>query len=189
MAIAFYMLFEQRDEPDTIDRIGGSPTYLPGIYPTCRGEKLGFVAQFECHTERLPIPGAKMLQIYSPLRKFVPVDELAVVLIPDGATVSDQQWVRIPELVPHNIYWEERDDPEPPLLDRHLGNHCELMYSKIGGTTWFPEAISVGETCLIQLEEIPGDINFGGRTCLIIRKPDGECKSKGSGLVEAECLI
>lgn len=139
------------------DRVGGLPSHLPPAFPCNHaGRALRFLAQFYCDGTRLNLPGVLCLQVYQdePDGEVIPVP----VLVPLGAAPNPEQRGTVyPGILPHDIEWEYREDPDEPDSDL-----VELAASKIGGVCYFSHALDPGERLLLFLDERPADFNFGG---------------------------
>ena len=130
-----------------------------------------FLAQFYCDPMRLPLADTLCLQIYQcdpeedPWPAFVKVPLDAQLNI-EGLGIAQ------PGVVPHDIEWEVRSDPD----EASMGD-VELAKSKTGGTCYFDGCLDPGERLLLQLQEYPGDLDFGGWTDLLILHQEGRIRA------------
>ncbi len=155
----WYMEFHEGHQ-GAMDRLGGLPTHLPPAFPTdSAAGQLGFVGQFYSHPERLPLGGARCIQIY----QSVDIDgggdpTPRGVLVPAHApTNTSNQGLRHPSLSPVDIEWRCATESE---------SADEGADPKLQGHPPFPPA--AGETFVGQLTEIaecPG-LNFGTFTAV-----------------------
>jgi len=158
----------------SLDRLGGLPTHLPSVFltssdsmapgfvrPVHAGTPMRFLAQFYCDPVRLPLVDTLCLQIY----QCDPEDDPwpAFVKVPFGAkTNTEQLGVSQPGVVPHDIMWESRSDPDEASID-----DVDLAQSKAGGICYFDGCLNPGEKLLVQLRQYPGKFNFGGYTLVL----------------------
>ena len=62
-----------------------------------------------------------------------------------------------PNVIPHDIEWERREDPEESGED-----NIELVASKLWGKCYFDDIFGSDERLLLFLDEQPAGFNFGG---------------------------
>ena len=119
------------------------------------------LAQFVCDGERLPVPGARFLQVYQDDPELDPLP--VVVCVPDGARANAEGiGAAPPRVLPHDVAWEYREDP-----DEATDDDVDLAQSKAGGTCYFIDVIQPGERLLLQLRQFPAQFNFGGYTMVV----------------------
>jgi hypothetical protein len=140
-----------------LDKVGGLPTHLPATFPTNNaGQPLRFLAQFYCDGVRLRLDGTLCLQVYQDIPDGDPIP--VIVRVPPGAELNSAQLgVPDPAVIPHDIEWEYREDPDDAPDWR-----TDLASSKLGGVCYFPDAIDPDERLLLFLDERPAGFNFGG---------------------------
>jgi hypothetical protein len=146
-----------------LDYVGGLPTHLPPDFPVSddTGLPLRFLAQFQCDSQRLSVANTRFLQIYQDDPEYGPMP--VIVLVGQEAFENVQKLgTAQPGVLPHDIGWEAREDPETRTTD-----DVHLAKSKAGGTCYFRNKIRPGERLLLQLREYPAEINFGGYTMVI----------------------
>ena len=73
-----------------------------------------------------------------------------------------------PEVIPHDIEWEYREDPDEATDDQ-----VELAASKIGGACYFSHALDPSERLLLFLDEDPANFNFGGDELMLAINESG----------------
>jgi hypothetical protein len=151
--------------------VGGLPTHLPPDFPTGDADRpLLFLAQFYCDGTRLRLDGALCLQVYQDIPDGDPIP--VIVRVPHGAELNSAGLgIPDPEVVPHDIEWEYREDPDeaPDWKD-------DLAASKIGGLCYFSHAIDSGERLLLFLDEDPANFNFGGDELMLAINEAGEIR-------------
>jgi hypothetical protein len=131
---------------------------------------LRFLAQFYCDGIRLRLDDALCLQVYQDEPDGDPIP--VVVRVPLGAELNIAQLgTPNPDVVPHDIEWEYREDP-----DEATDEQVELAASKIGGACYFPHALDPGERLLLFLDEDPANFNFGGDELMLAIKENGEIR-------------
>jgi hypothetical protein len=72
-------------------------------------------------------------------------------------------------VIPHDIAWEYRDDPDESDEDSQ-----ELAASKLWGKCYFDHALESGERLLLFLDEQPAGFNFGGDELILAINRDNE---------------
>jgi hypothetical protein len=169
---AWYMRFTP-DHMGSPDRVGGLPSHLPPAFPLSphTGRPMGFLAQFYCHPERLPLPDLLCLQVYQVLEDYDPFP--AIVAVPVGAAENVAgDGVSKPGVRPHDIAWEGR--PDPDAVDPW---QTELAESKAGGVCYFSDCLRVNEQLALQLSEQPCGLNFGGYTLVVAVGTGGQIRA------------
>ena len=153
---AWYMKFTLGHR-GSLDRVGGLPTHLPPAFPrSADGERpLMFIGQFHCHPDRLVLGDTFLLQVYQDVPHGLP--DPVVIRVPRDAPRNTQQLgTPAPGVLPHDIEWEYREDPDES--DEH---NLELAASKLWGRCYFGD-LAPGERLLLFLDEQPAGFNFGG---------------------------
>jgi len=170
MIPAWYMKFVPGHH-GALDRVGGLPSHLPPAFPQNHaGRPLRFLAQFYCDGARLNLPGVLCLQVYQdePDGDPIPVP----VFIPVGAEPNTGQLgAADPRVIPHDIEWEYREDPDEPTDEQ-----VKVAASKLGGACYFAHALNPGERLLLFLDEQPADFNFGGDEFMLAVNQVGEVR-------------
>ena len=157
MIPAWYMTF-RRGHSGGLDRIGGIPTHLPPDFPRSPDpdSSLVFLAQFECHPERLALPDTFLLQVY--LHVTGGMETPVVIRVGHDAEENvDGVGVPYPDVVPHDVEWTYREDP-----DESMESDRSLAEAKVWGCCYYFDALEPGERLLLNLTEEPGRFDFGG---------------------------
>lgn len=128
---------------------------------------MGFVAQFYCHPDRLCLRGVLCVQLYRGTKDFEACP-VAVAIESAAPENVDNAGTLLPGLLPHDVEWEPKDDPE--VFEDW---QTDLADSKVGGVCYFFDALGDGERLLLQLTQHPASLNFGGYTALVVEKSDG----------------
>jgi hypothetical protein len=167
MIAAHYMHFS-KGHRGGLDRLGGYPSHKPLTFPASpvSGEQMAFLAQFYCAPDRLNLKDALCVQLYQAVDVGAGGDPVPVaVIVPFGSrSNSGNEGTLQPRVVPHDVTWEERMDPdiEPPFP-----GDLSLYGSKVGGLCLHADLFGRSERFLMQLKEKPGNFNFAGRTCIV----------------------
>lgn len=165
MIPAWYMRFSP-GHTGSPDRVGGLPSHLPPAFPSYSGQSMGFLAQFYCHPERLPLPGALCLQVYQAPEESDPMP--VVILVPRGAAENSAGvGIAEPNIRPHDVAWDARTDP-----GEAEDWQTELAKSKAGGVCYFFDYLNDGERLLLQLNQNPCGLNFGGYSLVLATDAD-----------------
>lgn len=78
-----------------------------------------------------------------------------------------------PRIRRFDIEWEYKEDP-----DRATSDDVDLGLSKIGGTCYFSNTVREGEELVLQLDQRPAKLNFGGYTAVVVRTKDGALETR-----------
>jgi hypothetical protein len=107
----------------------------------------------------LPLPETLCLQLYQEDDDPLPT----VVIVPFGVT-ENSMGIGVPKsgIHPHDISWEFRYDP-----DEVEDSQTELAQSKTGGSCYFWDTLQGEERLLLQLQQRPCGLNFGGYTTVV----------------------
>lgn len=176
MPVAYYMQFT-KGHHGALDRLGGLPSHLPPAFPVCpdSGQELAFLAQFYCAPPRLDLEDTLCVQLYQAQDVGEGGDPVPVaVTVPLGSPANtDNRGTPQPRVVPHDVTWEERIDPdaEPDFPD-----DLPLYGSKVGGFCLHSYLFGESEQFVMQLKEEPGDFNFAGRTCIVCLAADAAAR-------------
>ena len=179
MVPAHYMIFRPGHH-GSLDRLGGLPTHLPPRFLTAAdsmapeferpaepGPPMRFLAQFYCDPVHLPLPDTLCIQLYQSGPEYEPWP--AYIRVPHGAKLNTEGLgVPAPEVIPHDVAWEQRDDPDQATVDDD-----DLAKSKVGGTCYFSDCLDPGEKLLLQLRQQPGGFHFGGYTLVLAINEQG----------------
>ncbi len=131
---------------------------------------MGFVAQFYGESPILAFADLLCIQVYQDLEDYDPLP--VVVTVPQGARENRTNLgLAKPGVIPHSISWEYREDPD--LVEDW---RVDLAKSKSGGTCYFLDCIQPGERLLLQLEQQPCGLNFGGYTLVLSLTKSGQIR-------------
>jgi hypothetical protein len=186
MRKAYYMQFLEGHDGGRLDRLGGLPTHLPAKIPrftTYDGKEkneFALLAQFYCTTDRLYLPDTLCIQLWQDPDVGEGGDPLPVAIrVPVTANENTERLGVIhPDVLPHEISFELRDDPYvfPDSREAYVTDEEKaLMQSKIGGVPYYTDdELPPEHIFLFQLYEGPGGCNFAGRHAMVTLAPTGD---------------
>jgi hypothetical protein len=175
MVMAYYAKFV-KGHHGALDRIGGLPSHLPLAFPAClSGQQMAFLGQVYCEPPRLSLAEVLCIQLYQDPDVGEGGDPcpVAVALPIDAPANKDRHGILQPQIVPHDIAWEKRIDPD---TEPGFPADLPLHQSKVGGFCLHSYLFDESDQFVMQMKEDPGEFNFAGRTCIVCLAKDRKLK-------------